>query len=190
MCVRKSTSCAVELYMTPVKTRKFEFPCSVGMVQRRNITHLPSSYSSLSFSLYFVLFPLCSLHIYIFLSSPFSFVEFPSFCFLLLSVTICLFLFLLSLSLSLSFWPTWLHLFPPSSAALGLSLIILHQNIFSSLFPALCSSHLDHVILKSEGTAFAVFNEDLFAEEEKRLGAGERQAMSPTAEPGRWMHFD
>lgn len=65
-------------------------------------------------------------------------------CTLLPSVSFC---FLLSLSLFLyHFWPALLLLLPLSSAALWLFLIIQHHV-------ALCSPHLDHIILKSEGTA-------------------------------------
>ena len=153
VCVRKPTSCTVELYMTPVKTGKwlfsvFQFPCSIRTAL------FPFSLwrdHSVSFSLHLSFIRTLSclisalllslLHTYISLSFPFSFVLFPSVCSLLHSVAFCLFLFSapslpLSLPLSLSLsWPARLHLLPLSSAALGLSLIIGHQNIFSSLLP-------------------------------------------------------
>lgn len=118
-------------------------------VERQRITGFPSSYIFHSHSLlsYFHTLALSFAPSHLFFI-PFVFCLIFS---LLLShfVAFCLILFS-ALPLCLS-GPLWPHLLPLSSAALGSSLTIRHQNIYSSLLP--CSPHLDHVILKSEGTA-------------------------------------
>lgn len=194
MCVREPASCNVELYMAPVKIRKWLFSFPIPPLHRdggETEDHKCCFLLHLSFILTHFLFPhFCTLCCFFTsLAFPFALVLSPSFCSFLHSVAFCLFSSV-AVSLYIFLLPAQLHVPSLSSAALGLSLIIQHQNIFSSLFPGLCSPHLNHVILKSEGTAFAVFNESLFVEKEKRPGAGKGKAMSHTAEPARWMHFD
>lgn len=178
--------------MTPVKIRKWLFSFPIPLLHqdgRETEDHKRSFLLHLSFILtHFCLISTLLhslLHFYIsFISILFCLIS-QLLLFLALCCLLSPYFCSLSVSLYLSLLPAQLHIPSLGSAALGLSLIIEHQNIFSSLFPGLCSPHLDHVILKSEGTAFAVCNESLFVEKEKRPGAGKGKAMSPTAEPAR-----
>lgn len=191
MCVRKPTSCTVELYMTPVKTGKwlfsvFQFPCSIRTAlflsfslwkDRRSQGFLlltSFSFSLVLFLHYGSLF--CTLTSLFHSPSLLSyFVAFTLSCSLLPSV----FLFSLSLSLTRS-------ASPPSSQLSCSGIVPDHSTSkYLLLTVALCSPHLDHVILKSEGTALLFSMRACSWLRNKKPRAGEGKAMSPTAEPVR-----
>lgn len=125
-------------------------------VERQTITRGLSFLLHLSFiltlSCLFSTLLLSLLRSYISLLLPFSFVLFPSSCSLLHFVAFCLLLFSapsLSLSVSLSRSAS-----PPSSQLSCSGIVPDHSTSkYLLLTVALCSPHLGHVILKSEGTA-------------------------------------
>lgn len=159
-------------------------------VERQKITASPSPYISLSFSLSLVLFlHFCSLFCTLtsLFHSPFLLSYFPAFplsCTLLPSVSSCALFLPRSVFLARSA--------SPSSSQLSCSGIVRDHSTskYLLLTVALCSPHLDHVILKSEGTALLFSMSACSRWREKDQEQEEGKAMSPTAEPARWMHSD
>lgn len=92
--------------------------------------------------------------------------------------------------LSLSFCRAQLHLLLLSSLLLWDCAWSFDIKISSPhCCPVFPSSRPCNIKVRGDGPA--VFTERLFAAEGgKKDGAGEGKAMSPTAEPARWMHFD
>lgn len=191
LCVRKPTSCTVELYMTPVKTGKwlfsvFQFPCSIRpalflfSLQRDRRSQGFLILTSLSFSLSLVLFQHFS-SLFCHLTSLFHSPSLLSY-FLVsalscaLQSTFC-FLLLVFLVRSAS---------PPSSQLSCSGIVPDHwTSKYLLLMVALCSPHLDHVILKSEGTALLFSMSACSQRRKKRQRAGEGKTTSPTAKPAR-----
>jgi len=170
------------LFCLAVPQLHWDGPVPLFTDKRQNITGF-SSYTLVFFSTFLFLQLCLSICTLTFLfHSPCSFIFFHIYYSILYSGALCLF-FLFNVP-SLSSWPSWLYLLHLSSAALVLSLIIWHQNIFS-LLPCGALSWPCNIEVRRDTLLFSI-KACWKSNWEQERG----RAMSSTAEKAKGMYFD